>query len=399
MKERVMKRALLIAMLLLPLFAQAQEARFIKERSALPTACYRYGEVLVYDNTLYRCTVIGNPGTWSEVGSAHNALATFDAGATFSSGTFTFNNGANFSGGTFNFSGATVTNLARVTSVGLSLPDIFSVSGSPVTTTGTLAASLASQSQNSVFAGPTSGSGAPAFRALVAGDIPSLDVAKITTGIFGTGRLGSGTANSSVFLRGDGTWATPSWDGGTVSNATTFSSSVTTNSSAGLRIGTGATLKNAFGNDFVVTTAGGGNAAAYLAKAYTNSSTYEVLAVGWSGVPAWGYYLQALSNGGGSYYPISISPSAASPWTFDTDGTVGPQTDNANDVGKSSSRRPKSIYAGTSVIAPTVGLSTTLTWTSGSGAPSGACGNGSLYTRTDATGGLYLCVNTAWVAK
>lgn len=61
-----------------------------------------------------------------------------------------------------------------VTSVGLTMPGIFSVSGSPITTAGTLAVSLASEAQNSVFAGPTSGAGTPTFRALVAGDIPAL---------------------------------------------------------------------------------------------------------------------------------------------------------------------------------------------------------------------------------
>ena len=54
-----------------------------------------------------------------------------------------------------------------VTSVGLSLPGIFSVTGSPVTTAGTLAATLATQAANLVFAGPSSGAAAtPAFRQL-----------------------------------------------------------------------------------------------------------------------------------------------------------------------------------------------------------------------------------------
>lgn len=62
-----------------------------------------------------------------------------------------------------------------VTSVALSLPNIFTVSGSPVTTSGTLAATLATEAANIVFAGPTTGSAAaPTFRALVAADIPSL---------------------------------------------------------------------------------------------------------------------------------------------------------------------------------------------------------------------------------
>ena len=75
-----------------------------------------------------------------------------------------------------------------VKSVGLSLPDLFSVSGGPVTTTGTLSATLATQSPNTIFAGPATGvpSGAPSFRSLVAADIPPLDAAKISGGTLAT---------------------------------------------------------------------------------------------------------------------------------------------------------------------------------------------------------------------
>lgn len=59
-----------------------------------------------------------------------------------------------------------------VSSVGLSLPGIFSVSGSPVTTSGTLTASLVSQTQNLVWASPNGSSGAPTFRALADADVP-----------------------------------------------------------------------------------------------------------------------------------------------------------------------------------------------------------------------------------
>lgn len=59
-----------------------------------------------------------------------------------------------------------------VTSVGLSLPSIFSVSGSPVTTSGTITGALANQSANLVFAGPSSGSpAAPTFRGIIATDL------------------------------------------------------------------------------------------------------------------------------------------------------------------------------------------------------------------------------------
>lgn len=64
---------------------------------------------------------------------------------------------------------------ATVTSVGLSVPGtIYSVSGSPVTTSGTLTLSLLAQTANTVFAGPVSGSAAaPTFRTLVAADLPN----------------------------------------------------------------------------------------------------------------------------------------------------------------------------------------------------------------------------------
>lgn len=72
--------------------------------------------------------------------------------------------------------------LGSVTSVGLALPNIFSVSGSPVTTSGTLTGALATQTANRVFAGPTTGSAAaPTFRALVAADISGLTGAGTVT--------------------------------------------------------------------------------------------------------------------------------------------------------------------------------------------------------------------------
>lgn len=67
--------------------------------------------------------------------------------------------------------------LGTVTSVALSAPAIFSVSGSPVTTAGTLTFTLATQSANLVFAGPGSGGAAtPGFRALVNADLPTSGV-------------------------------------------------------------------------------------------------------------------------------------------------------------------------------------------------------------------------------
>lgn len=68
-----------------------------------------------------------------------------------------------------------------VTSVALSLPSFITVTGSPVTSSGTLTGTLATQSANTIFAGPTTGSpAAPTFRTLVADDIPTITSTKIS---------------------------------------------------------------------------------------------------------------------------------------------------------------------------------------------------------------------------
>jgi hypothetical protein len=64
-----------------------------------------------------------------------------------------------------------------VTSVGLSLPSsVFSITVSPITSTGTLTSVFQTQLANTIFAGPTSGVAAiPTFRTIVAADIPTLN--------------------------------------------------------------------------------------------------------------------------------------------------------------------------------------------------------------------------------
>lgn len=88
-------------------------------------------------------------------------------------------------------------NAGTVTSVALTVPSIMSVTGSPVTTSGTLAIALATQTANTVFAGPTSGGAAtPTFRALVLADIPN-------TFDFGDGSDGAVTISVDTTLTRD----------------------------------------------------------------------------------------------------------------------------------------------------------------------------------------------------
>lgn len=107
-----------------------------------------------------------------------------------------------------------------VTSVALadgSSSPIYSISGSPVTTSGTLTETLVNQSANQVFAGPTSGGAAqPTFRALVAADVSGLVPAAANP----SASVGLAAVNGSAatFLRSDGAPAlsqaiAPTWTG------------------------------------------------------------------------------------------------------------------------------------------------------------------------------------------
>lgn len=84
-----------------------------------------------------------------------------------------------------------------VTSVALASPSEFTVSGSPVTTSGTLTLNKANQSANTVWAGPSSGgAAAPAFRALVYADQPLRPTRSVSSTDTAT------TADYVIFLSG-----------------------------------------------------------------------------------------------------------------------------------------------------------------------------------------------------
>lgn len=96
---------------------------------------------------------------------------------------------ARVNGGTLSIGSSSGT----VQSVAMTVPSIFSIGGSPITLSGTLALGLANQNANQFFAGPSSGGATtPTFRALAFADFPSGFVVA-GLGLTGGNLLGNGT--------------------------------------------------------------------------------------------------------------------------------------------------------------------------------------------------------------
>jgi hypothetical protein len=205
--------------------------------STLANAELAFNEV---DNTLYY-----GKGTGGAGGSATTIEAIAGNGAFVSlTGTQTISGAKTFSGTVALGSSATATTpttgdnttkvattafvqsalsgsgLGTVTSVALTAPSFISVSGSPITSAGTIALSLASQTANQVFAAPNGSNGTPTFRSLVAADIPSLTATYLGLSTGGT-VSGATTFSGTVALGSSATATTPALGDSSTKVATT----------------------------------------------------------------------------------------------------------------------------------------------------------------------------------
>jgi hypothetical protein len=128
-------------------------------------------------------------------------------------------------------------------------------------------------------------------------NLTSLNASNLASGTVGTARLGSGTANSGTFLRGDGTWAVA---GGDPTTAQVL------NATAGASYGAVGTYVFAARNSSAATTAG-----STIAGSSLNPGSMGVLdcaAVGWSATnPALSGTWRAMgSSGNNSYRTMTV---------------------------------------------------------------------------------------------
>ena len=158
------------------------------------------------------------------------------------------------------------TGAGTVTSVALTAPSQFTVTGTPVTSAGTLAIAWNTQTANTVLAGPTSGgAAAPTYRALVAADIAGL--------------VTPGGSNTQVQFNNSGAFggsANLVWDGTTLTANALIASNGLTVSSGGVTVTVGNVLFGTtllWNNATSILTLTGGVATGIVAPLFSSTNT------------------------------------------------------------------------------------------------------------------------------
>lgn len=226
-------------------------------------------------------------------------------------------------------SGGTVTSVGLADSTGL-----FNITGSPVTTVGTLTlSSFKSQSANTFLAAPNGSSGAPTFRAIVAADIPILN--QNTTGtaanITATSNstlttlsalslpysqvTGGPSTNAITALTGDGTASGPGSVALTLATVNTNTGSFGGASSVPSFTVNGKGLITAASSTAVVAPAGTLSGTTLNATVVTSSLT----SVGTIGTGTWAGTTIAINHGGTGQTTANAAFAALSPMTTNYD--------------------------------------------------------------------------------
>lgn len=152
-------------------------------------------------------------------------------------------------------SGGTVTTFSAG-----ALSPLFTTNVATATSTPALTFTLSNAAAYTVF-GRAASTGVPSFLSLSADHIPNLNASKITAGVLDTARLGTGTANSTTYLAGDGTWKTYSGGALTETYIGVGNSSNVLSGSANLRF---------LSSRYIDITSGSGTAAIGVVASSTN---------------------------------------------------------------------------------------------------------------------------------
>lgn len=263
-----------------------------------------------------------------------------------------------------------------VVSVGLALPGEFSVSGSPVTSSGTLTGAWGNQSTNKVFAAPDGSTGTPTFRALVSADLPtSISGKTITGGSINNTPIGASIASSGVFTTVDATDVTASLvdatnlevmnlkakDGTSAGSIADTTGIVTLNSAV-------LTTADINGGTLDGTIIGGSSAAAITGTTVTANTQFTGAGTGLTGTAA------GLSIGGNA--ATATTATTATTTTNIAGGAAG------SVPYQTGSGATSLLAAGTGVLVggstPSYSTTPTLTGTNFSGIPNGALTNSSV---------------------
>lgn len=236
-----------------------------------------------------------------------------------------------------------------VSSVALTgITNFISVSGSPITSSGTLALGLTSQVKNTVLVGPATGANAaPTFRALVAADLPTGNLTESTSAVLtisggGSSVIGAGTTIQVAQASGSVSGYLSSTDWTTFNNK---QAAITTLSVA--NGGTGNTTFTAYSVICAGTTATG----AFQNVSGLGSSGNVLTSNGPAALPTW----QAVSSGATTTLNNIGSVLASA--------DINPSADNVRNLGTDTNRWGIGYFAtrvGVGTAYPTTGVHNTM---------------------------------------